>query len=216
MKQSKAGNFFVLVSLFIIMTNNLLAGGLGIYLPTWSFAGTGTIYYDLDSEGTLDYNHIGAGIFIDNRLASQRVFNYRPAFIYERVNYDNGRSSENYFSRFAFDQLFGFGILRKQNIRLWLGPQVRLAYMNWNDDDPEYENWRFGFGIAPMFGSNFNLGSVMTLCLDIGLRSNFYFGKYNYSYTYGNYSYEEGESYYLTYYEIFINFGVAFRFGGHN
>jgi len=212
MKKFKQLVLVKIIILITIVTNNSFASGLGIYFPTWSFAGTGTIYYDLDEEASIDYNHFGGGIFFDSRLAANRIFNYRIALIYEKVTYDGSRS-DNYFARFAVDQSFGFGILRNKNVRLWLGPQVRLAYMSWQDNNPTHENWRLGFGVAPMFGSNFHLGSVITLCLDIGVRSNFYYGEWKDSYTYNNFYEEESDNYYLTYYEIFLNFAVVFRFG---
>jgi len=54
--------------------------------------------------------------------------------------------------------------------------------MKWADVNPYYEGWRLGYGVGPMLGSNFHIGSATSLCLDVGLRSNFYFGKWIISY----------------------------------
>lgn len=73
-------------------------------------------------------NDVRVGLTLDTAVARDRLFNYRLNVDYQRswvtvsglpqtINYDGGE----------LENIFGFGIVRKPEMRWWVGPALRLA-----------------------------------------------------------------------------------------
>jgi hypothetical protein len=150
---------------------------------------------------------------MDTRVARAGVFNYRLNLGYESVDY--GFDNDEKFSRISLDNTFGFGVLQTRIVRLWLGPQVRLAYMRYyyeyDSGNGSSEINLVGLGLAPVFGANFNLGSVISICPELGYRFEFYGGQESYNYDDGFYSSSDEIDYVSVNREFFIKLSIIFR-----
>ncbi len=202
----KGSSRFIFIFLIVVITGNnqLSAGGLGIYFPTLSVYSSGTTYLlesEYDDEADYDYAHFGGALFFDTNLAQDKVFHYRIALIYEKVEQEHLFGVQE-FNHYALDHTFGFGIIRRSFVRLWVGPQVRLSFMNeYNRPNDQYREWRFGLGLKPVLGANFNFGKLISVCLDISYGAVIYYGKGS-----------DDWDYLAVPTEILFNLGFALRF----
>ena len=133
---------------FILMLATVaMAFGIGGYMTV----GGGNSSYDYSkyeyfATGNLKKSEdwaIGGGLIMDSNLASDRIFNWRMKLGGERLTAD--RESEMRLTRLHMQHVFGFGIVRTENVRLWLGPQIGASY-SWGDRTKE----RYYYGIAPL------------------------------------------------------------------
>lgn len=188
-----------LVCMFGISSASAL--GLGAYYNTgW---GDGEIEYD-DTDITVDiepdHKTRAIGFVLDTNVAKDSVFNYRLNVSLDTIEFDSGFEADGY----VMDHTFGFGVLRTQFVRLWIGPQINLAYYtddydhgyNYYDDD-DFD--MFGFGVGPAIGVNFNPGDYVSFTVTSG---------YKYMLLFGSTGDEDYTGYEGQYY---INFGMMFR-----
>ena len=171
--------------------------GLGGYISY----GTGSVDFEeswdtedpwarLENSG--DVSHFGFGFLLDTAVAKNRIFNYRLQIGYEASEYDidsvfnqeTGTDISPIISDFkvdidqiVFDNTFGFGIVRRQNFRLWIGPQIRIGYMTGDGQVTDilgttlqlnFEGVVYGF--APVIGGNFNFNNNLSIGIDLGYR----------------------------------------------
>jgi hypothetical protein len=201
---------FLMVICLFFYSPSLHATGLGIQIPS---IGSGSAHYevDWDNDGTteddLDISHVGFGFVLDTRVANPGVFNYRLNLNYENADLGNEDQWGDGFSRFAIDNTFGFAVLQSPVVRMWLGPQIRIAYMKFSQDNYYSEVNSIGFAFAPVLGANFNLGSVVSLCPELGYRFSFYVGSLTFDEEYMN---EEG-TWTMNNNEFFLRFNILFR-----
>lgn len=182
--------FSILFFLFFT-TSNSYSIGLGFNIPLSS----GSASYDISNGPSWDADHtgLGLGFTMDTRLAENKIFNYRLNFAYHNMQSDadnakaffNNNNSINFgynqsIHKIMFDNTFGFGFLRTNFMRMWAGPQFRLGFAIGSGDADCYycpstdklniNSYNYGLGLAPVLGLNFNLGSVVSLCADMGYR----------------------------------------------
>ena len=149
-----------------VMVHTLEAAGFGFYVP-YAFKSN----LPSSTESGLNYKETaGLGVMFDSNMGKNRVFNYRLSL--EFMNKDaEDRSIESRYTTML--HTFGFGIVRTQALRLWIGPRIVLAsvqteyskgsyYSSTSDSESAIE-----FGFAPALGMNVNLGSVVSLGVDI-------------------------------------------------
>ena len=186
-------------------------------------------FFELKSKG--DNTHFGGGFVLDTAVAKDKVFNYRLQLGYERAKFkfdsienkdldidisDNIDDFELDINQYIIDNTFGFGIVRTEFFRLWIGPQIRLGFLSGDGSNfqistgERFEYDLFGgiLGIAPVIGGNFNLRSNLTLGLDLG---------YRYSLILGNLDKKGGgisdsDNWYGNTQNFFINFVIMYRF----
>lgn len=80
---------------------------------------------DMDYENDLSGNRIGAGFVLDTNPLGEGIFNYRLD-----VGYAHTFDSPDLISSLngvAVNNSFGFGIVRREDFRLWIGPALGLG-----------------------------------------------------------------------------------------
>ena len=126
--------------------------------------------YVFDSQlvtiaGDIDYDedHFGAGLTFDTNVANDKLFNYRLNFGYEHVEGEyNGFDDDG--DGFFIDNAFGFGVVRTNRIRFWIGPAVRMSFDWFNDSDV----FDYGVGVGPEVGINLHTGTIASIALTGG------------------------------------------------
>lgn len=162
--------------------------GVGPYV----FGGAGQVK---DDYASANYNFGGIGLALDTAVAEDTLFNYRLQLGYARVSFEHGDTDGN---RFEMRHIFGFGVLRTKEVRLWLGPQIGLYY-----DDESYASY-VGANIGPALGVNVQFGPVVSLAVTA-------FGGYG---AYTNTSRNDDSSKdHGTEWQAGVNLAVLFRFG---
>lgn len=87
-----------------------------------------TQYADLDFSS----NDLGVGLTLDTAVARDRLFNYRLNLDYQHAwlnasSPDLPTINEFEYDGFEIDNIFGFGAIRRESLRWWIGPAIRLA-----------------------------------------------------------------------------------------
>jgi hypothetical protein len=163
----------VLLICCLAYVGNVEAFGLGVSGSYGS--GTAKQTYESTSPFTPDPEYKyddtdrkSIGLVLDTNLSKDKLFNYRLGLAYETVNFKRENQTVSYDPKgCSLENDFGFGIIRTDFLRLWLGPELRFAYLK-----KPWENRRTTHlveaGIGPVVGLNFNIGSVVTLSVKGG------------------------------------------------
>ena len=197
------------LSLLLATPMVINAAGMGIYVP-FGVANSSSVTNDWYGN-TIDKDYepaVGFGLAFDSNIAKDKLFNYRLGLEYMKVGVDNvnGWPSDQEYSRFNMVHTFGFGVLRKEMVRLWVGPRINIA-MNTLSDGP-YTDVAFEFGIAPAVGVNLNLGRLVSLGFDMDYRFATLAGAWEYDGVFYDDDSYSGSASGLT-----ARFYVLFRFG---
>lgn len=136
----------------------------------------------------------GGGLIIDTNCATDKLFNYRLAiggnrFIISRDETLADPSNLDLITKFSFLNTFGFGLVRKESFRFWLGPQIGVHTRYFRSVESIYGKLLFITSGYPMyylngpesmvgvsggliFGFNFNFSHNITMSIELG--SNYY------------------------------------------
>ncbi|MCP4134109.1 MAG: hypothetical protein GY754_24265 [bacterium] len=171
----------VLAILHITISQKAEAHGVGFF----GGSGIGALTLNKDQAGIKDpiSVYFEGGIIYDSNIATNRIFNYRfnLSFGYEDIQTD-----KNSGRRIFIDNTFGFGIIRNESIRLWLGPQVCFGrYTGTRTSEEESSGYFsssknkygfliFEFGLA--IGINIHISESISLSFDTGLHLGLCFG----------------------------------------
>jgi len=170
----------VVLTLLLALPMSLSAAGMGVYVPV-SAGGSGSLTLDYDSDAVadrdidIDYKAAaGLGMAYDSNIGRDRLFNYRLGLEVmkrelEKVDGSSCSGDCDLGTRINIVHTFGFGLLRTQTVRLWVGPRINMAY-EWDSGDNGYSRIGFEFGVAPALGVNVNLSSVISLAADLDYR----------------------------------------------
>lgn len=189
------------------------AVGLGLY----GGGGGGSMTWTIDPDDGSDFDedadtsHGTFGFVLDTAVSTNSVFNYRLNVGADRFvsEFDDFGPDDWELSGIVIDNAFGFAIVRNRAVRLWVGPQLRIAWYEGHpegrEDDEDIQVAAFGLG--PVLGLNLNLGPVVTLALDGGFRWVGYGGEWDDDATdwTADLSGTEGM--------VFLNASVLFRLG---
>jgi hypothetical protein len=170
----------------MLFAKSAMAVGLGAYgtggvnISSWTYASGGS----KESFKTNDFIY-GGGLVIDSAVAKDMLFNYRFTAGYEQ--YVSQDKSSGYLSdpihRVSMSHTFGFGVLRNQNLRLWIGPRIGMHYLRFRSYYTGYLLFLSGdiiffrdkreidaLGVDLLFalGLNINIGDYTTVFFDIG------------------------------------------------
>lgn len=187
----------VLISgiVFLFSISNASAIGLGAYYQlgwgkaNWKWDDNGTAYNDsLDHRGRLP------GFVLDTNVAQDQVFNYRLQLGLDQIKVAGGGKATGY----VMDHIFGFGVVRNEFMRLWVGPQLHLSYYDDADWDSDFR--LFGLGGGPAVGVNIHAGDTVSFCITNGFLLSSQLG-------------EAANGFDFSGYEtlFYINFSVLFR-----
>ena len=160
----------------------LSAVGLGVYVPL-SFAERSSVSVSSNFSSTYEPNYtlktnykesVGIGLVLDTNVQKDALFNYRLGLeaINREINNGNGSSCLNncdYGRRYNIVNTFGFALVRNEDVRVWLGPRINIAW-NTQSGDKDYFRTEFELGIAPVLGINVDLGKVVSLSFDLDYR----------------------------------------------
>ncbi len=139
------------------------AAGFGFYGSVGS--GSGDWTYEGYPSFDVDTTHQGVGFVFDTNVASDRLFNYQLNLGYDKFTLDDSGDKLE-LSGLIISNSFGFGIVRNEAFRLWLGPEIRLAWSSGSKTGYDYD--LFGIGFGPALGMNFNLPGQVTLGIKTG------------------------------------------------
>ncbi len=204
--------FLLTVTGFLLAPVHSYAVGLGPYIEHTSGSGE----FDDEYGASIDIDTKGFGFVFDSNVTKRDLFNYRLHIGYSDLDIPYG--FDGY--RISIDNTFGFGIIKNENFRWWIGPHLHLSYSNWDtpiggsyyeEDSVDF----FGVGTGVVTGMNFNLPRVVSICPELGLRY-----QYNASDTYeetrysssGYYYYDE-QDYSYDEWVFFLKVNLLFRLG---
>ena len=165
------------LSLLLAMPMVGSAAGMGIYIPV-SVGDSMSTTNDWDGY-TRDLGlkpAVGFGLAFDSNIGKDKLFNYRLGLEYMSIGVDtvngNTYTGDTEFLRYNMVHTFGFGVLRKKAVRLWVGPRINIAYNQYDNPNTNsfYTESNLEFGIAPALGVNVNLGRVVSLAFDLDYR----------------------------------------------
>jgi hypothetical protein len=181
---------YVLLSLVSVLlmafSGNVFAVGLG-FSGTLEY-GDGNWELETQSDQTLydddgDVGRFGVGFVFDTAVAKDKLFNYRLNATVTGLNVelDNTGGAEAELVGLVVDNTFGFGVLRNEKVRLWVGPRVRVGFLAGDTDDfdinGESDVAVFEFGVGGAFGANFHVGPTVSLGLETGVMLSGYAGE---------------------------------------
>ncbi|MFC1849497.1 hypothetical protein ACFL27_04730 [candidate division CSSED10-310 bacterium] len=156
----------VLCLLIFSSSTTAFALGLGFTIPVGS--GSATAHYEsgYDSQET-DFTFIGFGFQMDLATAKDKLFNFHLEATY--IKLENEDTSDIFdLDGIMINSDFGFGLVRSDRIRFWVGPEVRITYFPEDDSDTnqDYEDEGYlGLGIGPVIGLHIHAGSLITVVL---------------------------------------------------
>lgn len=159
------------------------AGAVGIGLYGGAGRGDASDWWGED----LDTGHQEVGFVLDTSLAGRSAFHYRLQIGHDRFTADAhgpwDERSDATLEGLVLDHSFGFRLFQHEAVRLWLGPQVRVAryrgHGSYPDDLGGEERTDIelsAFGGGPVAGVDANLPGGLTLALSGGWRVMFYSG----------------------------------------
>jgi hypothetical protein len=196
------------IGLLGLLSAQLDATGLGVYGTVTKGSATWTYHEDEapDSDADSDTSKLGFGFVLDTTVANDSLFNYRLNIGYGKAAIDNEGNLDIEGKNYHLFNTFGFGVLRSELIRWWLGPQIGLGLVRGEYDslssDVDNRFTTFYFSIGLVTGINFNIGEVVTLGIDGGYRINRHVGTAESSETYGVTGTEK---------EMFVNLSFLLR-----
>jgi hypothetical protein len=125
----KKGLILLLTAGFMVMLGaNAMATGIGGYVDV----GGGGHFYDVTTKdytksGDASFVNVLGGFILDTNTGGTGIFNYRMKIgggAY--VKYE--REMDLKISKVDMENTFGFGIVRKEKIRFWIGPSIGVNY----------------------------------------------------------------------------------------
>lgn len=212
----------VFVAAFFV-TTPAGAIGLGFFYeqgnasPDWTieYEDDSYYYYGDDESWTRDFDgdrsRMAFGFVLDTTVARNQLFNYRFQIGYEAWEDDVSGFGEFDMRGITMSHDFGFGVLRTPNVRLWLGPELKFSYASGDIDRiPFADVYSFEYGVGPVIGANFNIGSTVTLGLKAGYIFSGFIGVIeNDHHTYEDYDFDGSSN------ELYFNAVIIFRIGDY-
>ena len=166
----------LLVVLMLMVSSPVYSVGFGLFLN----GGNAEAKWDGDLlNADTDGKHLDFGFSLDTNLATDRLFNYRMELgkAYWEVERFNNEGVTADLDGMVMNQDFGFGGLVSDSVRLWLGPELRLTYLNGelNGVAPTDIDL-FGYGFGAAVGADINFPGRLTLSVKAGYVMMNYYG----------------------------------------
>jgi hypothetical protein len=229
--RKSAFSIIAIILFFVTSQKPVHSFGLGAFIEG---GGGGTFYlmpgFDDRNSGQF---FIGGGFIFDTAVSTNTLFNYRACFAYNWTRATAYTPPEYYLvskiippdnqdlNQIKLINSFGFGLIRNETMRLWLGPQLNFFY-TWGDTTilGRYGTWNInrkdtmsigGVGFGFVLGVNFNFTGLVSLATEAGLRLNIAGGSTYGTYTYNASSGKDATSVVNIKPEVFATVGVLFR-----
>ncbi len=177
---------FRIFLLMLTLSIGLSAVGLSIG-PEFGFDfGTSDIdvYNNNRSSDDFGSTQWRLNIMVDTGVCKYVRVNYRCRVGYGQIHrtYDS-LDWDLLYDVFSTEHSVGIGLIRKKNMRLWLGPSIQLEMMSMEDsetDDQDYENLNessvFGVGLGPTVGFNLRTSEEFAVGMELGFKYKFEIG----------------------------------------
>lgn len=120
-------------------------------------------------------------ITLDTSTDVKKLFSYRMKLSFDLDNLDIGTIQDLTkieVSNYKIHNSFGFGIIRKENLRLWIGPHLSLV----NTSSELIEFGRIDVGVGASMGLNLQFDDNTLITIDVGYVYTFFYSEY-YNYT---------------------------------
>lgn len=159
---------------------NSLATGFGGQIGFGG--GAGTFEYDFPGaeEMDVDASSFGIGFLMETAPLSTELFSYRLGVGLEGLNLEDDENVTAELGGLTIDNTFAFRLAGDSTWRLWVGPQVRLAFYGGETDKKvlgdKIEFSASAFGLGPAFGGNWSVSDNLILGFDTGIRWTGYSG----------------------------------------
>jgi len=202
---------FAMFVTLIIGVNSSFAARYGAYLDY--SAGSGEAEWDSSSESfDIDTYSLSGGFILDSNPLGNKVFSYRMNLGLSRSAFEDDYGVEADLVGLYLENIFAFGLIRKDTFRWWIGPLVRIGFHSGETDTVhtgnnsykiEYDLVEFGVGVVT--GLNIKSGSVI-LSPSLGVRFRGMAGEGKYK----SDGYVEKEDIEGSATEGFLNFAILF------
>jgi len=199
--------------LFATMSGNAFAAGLGFF-GTFEGGSGDDWEIDTNSQGSLkdidsDVARFGVGFVFDTAVAKDKLFNYRLNAALVGVDIELTHDlfpdkADVDLVGLALDNTFGFGVLRTEKVRLWIGPRVRVGFYVGDVEEDDVTAAEFGIGGA--LGANFHVSPTVSLGVETGFMYSGYAGEVETDF--GDFDIEGTTG------SLFLNGVVLFRLSG--
>jgi len=163
---------FVVPAFLLTLASGVSAGvGLGPYVDL--SGGSGELEWD-SGGGTWDVTAgSGAiGFVLDTAPRGSATFNYRLNVGLESQSLEDDDGVTMDVGGLVVENVFGFALVKKPNLRWWAGPLVRFGFYSGETDDyyvlgdrTKTESDLFEFGIGAVTGVNIPVGKSKKLIL---------------------------------------------------
>lgn len=187
---------------FIAAPNDLMAFGFGVAGSVASGdlkASSESLFGYGTPTARYDQTRRSIGVIYDTNVGRDAIFNYRLGISYQDLK---ARSSEGRFrlEGVSIENDFGFSLVRSEALRLWVGPELKIEYLEGNNETATgYQDHMgvLGVGVGPVAGVNYRLGNDVSLTVK------------------GGYLFQEGVRLFSEWEERygFLNIGLIFRLG---
>ena len=171
MKRLSAILFLSIMFSVCVAVPSSMALGLGLY---WTSAwGEAAYNAEDDNDNTWDWDsnieRRGYGFVLDTAVAKDSLVNLRLNIGY--YNFQEEDQDDNIFDLDGFQGVadLGFGIVRNQYLRLWVGGELSAAYGEGSIEDfDDFEVKMISVGVGPVVGVNFHLSDRISFGLKGG------------------------------------------------
>lgn len=170
------------VSTILAMPMLAVAGGVGAYIPVELGYTETRDYEHLSTERSFDYGQsYGIGFVLDNNLGKDKLVNSRFNIEYISQNLSNtdftGIPDETY-SKWNMASTLGFGVVRTQHLRFWIGPRFNVGFKNYDTPSGSTrEDFQIFYGIAAATGLNYNINKHLSIGIEADYRFQFGVGE---------------------------------------
>jgi hypothetical protein len=108
-----------------------------------------------DSEFDVDAGYGGLGFVLDTSPGGTGLFSYRLNVGFEGLNLDPEDYDDTIeLGGFVVDNTFAFAVVRVPAVRVWVGPQIRLAFYSGETENSNLDTELGAFGIGLAAGAN--------------------------------------------------------------
>jgi hypothetical protein len=170
MTQCRSQRMLVLsITLFILLASST-AQAVG-YGPYFEYGRGIGVQEGFGLDFDFDENRYGVGFALDTAVARDRLFNYRLNVGYQHTQrtFDFfGISPKSKFNGVTLNNMFGFGVYRDSNVRVWLGPSIRFNADILSDAPDGLDVVDLGIGGGLALGVNVHTGDLGSAAFTFG------------------------------------------------